>query len=110
MRAAPLAPVAALLLALAGCVPSDPHPTASPSASATPVFASDAEALAAAEKAYAAYLKVSGEISADGGLKPERIDPLVTKEQAPREHDTFAYFSSHDLHTSGSPTFSAPTL
>lgn len=55
MRLAPLALAAALLLALSGCVPTGSHPSPSPSASATPVFASDAEALAAAEKAYAAY-------------------------------------------------------
>jgi hypothetical protein len=55
MRTGSLLVTAALLLALAGCVPVDSQPSASPSASATPVFASDAEALAAAEKAYAAY-------------------------------------------------------
>jgi hypothetical protein len=55
MRTGPLLAAAALLLALAGCVPTAPHPSASPSASATPAFASDAETLAAAEKAYAAY-------------------------------------------------------
>ena len=74
------------------------------------MFASDAEALAAAEKAYATYLKVSGMISADGGSGPGRIDPYVTKEQAPREHKTYAYFSSNQLHTTGIPKFSSPKL
>jgi len=109
MRLAPLALAAALLLSLAGCVPTT-HPSASPRASATPVFASDAEALAAAEKAYAAYLKVSAEITQEGGVRPERIDRWVTAEQAPRERDAYAYFKSHDLHTSGFPTFSPPKL
>lgn len=45
----------ALLLALTGCVPTSGRDQPSPSVSATPVFASDEEALAAAEKAYAAY-------------------------------------------------------
>jgi hypothetical protein len=74
------------------------------------VFASDAEALAAAETAYAAYLKVSSEITGDGGTEPERIDALVTTKQAPIEHDTYAYFSSKKLHTVGIPTFSTPEL
>ena len=58
MRTGPALLAVAVLLTLAGCVPSTSHPTAAPSASATPVFASDAEALAAAEKAYAAYESV----------------------------------------------------
>jgi|GEM_PF-1988008 len=70
MRLAPLALAAALLLALAGCVPST-HPSASPRASATPVFASDADALAAAEKAYAAY-----ELAVDTSLQTSSVDGL----------------------------------
>ena len=55
MRTGPLVLATAVMLALAGCVPSDSPATSEPSASLTPVFASDAEALAAAEAAYAAY-------------------------------------------------------
>jgi hypothetical protein len=109
MRSGPLVVAAALLLALVGCVPTG-TPSASPRPTATPVFASDAEALAAAEKAYAAYLKVSAQITAGGGLDPGRIDPLVTTKQASIEHDTYEYFSSNNLHTVGSPTFSHPKL
>ena len=71
MRIGPLLLAVGVLLALAGCVPSTPHATAAPSASATPVFASDAEALAAAEKAYAAYEAVvdsSLQSASDTGL------------------------------------------
>ena len=110
MRTGPLLATAALLLALAGCVPTGPAGIPTPTAHATPVFASDAEALAAAEKAYAAYLAVSAKITGDGGANPERIDSYVTTEQAPREHETYAYFSTKRLHTVGSPTFSAPKL
>lgn len=110
MRTGPSLVTAVLLLALAGCVPTGAHPSASPSASATPVFASDAEALAAAEKAYAAYLKVSAEITSEGGMNPRRIDSYVTTQQAPREHDTYAYFSTNNFHTVGSATFSPPKL
>jgi len=110
MRTGSLVVTATLLLALAGCVPVDSHGSPSPHASATPVFASDAEALAAAEKAYAAYLKVSEVITADGGAGPHRIDSYVTADQAPREHETYAYFSKNNLHTAGTAKFSSPAL
>jgi len=42
-------------LLLSGCGGRDPLPTLPPSPSSTPVFASEEEALAAAEKAYEAY-------------------------------------------------------
>jgi len=70
MRTGPLLATAALLVALAGCVPTS-HPSTLPSASATPVFASDAEALAAAEKAYAAY-----ESAVDSSLQTTSSDGL----------------------------------
>lgn len=66
------------ILLLSGCGPSDPLPTLPPTPSSTPVFASEEEALAAAEEAYEAYLEVSSEIGESGGLNPERIAPFVT--------------------------------
>ncbi|MBX3309754.1 MAG: hypothetical protein KF739_04880 [Cryobacterium sp.] len=89
----------AVVLLLAGCVPPDPIITPEPGPGATPVFASDEEALAAATDAYAKYLKVSDEISADGGSAPERLAPLVTPKQLVTETDAFA-----DLSKSGSTT------
>jgi hypothetical protein len=79
MRTGPLVLATAVMLALAGCVPSDSPATSAPSASPTPVFASDAEALAAAEAAYAAYLKVSDQIFIDSGKYPERLHSVATK-------------------------------
>ena len=72
MRAAALRPIAVLaaafvLAALSGCVQTTEKPTPTPTAAATPAFASDEEALAAAEKAYAAYLAVLDDVTADGG-------------------------------------------
>ena len=52
------AAAALLLTSLAGCIDPGPVKTPVPTPSATPVFASDEEALAAAEAAYAAYLAV----------------------------------------------------
>lgn len=57
MRKITVGLVAALLLVgVAGCSEPTPERTPVPTASATPVFASDEEALAAAEEAYGAYL------------------------------------------------------
>jgi len=105
MRLAPLALAAALLLALAGCVPSTAHPTASPRASATPVFASDAEALAAAEKAYAAYLKVSDQILIDGGSRPERLQPYVSAALYAEEKKGFDQTATNGWHSTGGTTY-----
>ena len=105
MRTGPALLAVAVLLTLAGCVPSTSHPTAAPSASATPVFASDAEALAAAEKAYAAYLKVSDEVAHDGGKDPERIANYVTPGRLQSELRTSDLFESKKIKTTGSTTF-----
>jgi hypothetical protein len=48
----------AVALLLSGCVPTPTPPSSTPKPTATPVFASEAEALAAATKAYAAYQRV----------------------------------------------------
>lgn len=69
------------VLLLAGCMGGEPIPTLPPTPSTTPVFASEEEALAAAEAAYAAYLEMSNLISSEGGVEPERIAPFVTEER-----------------------------
>ncbi|MEO8095832.1 MAG: hypothetical protein ABI632_13000 [Pseudolysinimonas sp.] len=55
MRKLPVATLALAVLLLSGCVPESHRATPTPTPSATPVFASEDEALAAAEDAYAAY-------------------------------------------------------
>jgi hypothetical protein len=50
-----LAVTVAGILLLAGCGGGDPIPTLPPTPSSTPIFASEEDALAAAEEAYAAY-------------------------------------------------------
>lgn len=68
----------ALMLLLSGCVPTPPAETPVASPSPTPVFASEEEALAAAEEAYAAYLAVSNQVFAEGGANPERLNSVAT--------------------------------
>jgi hypothetical protein len=101
MRTGPLLVTAALLLALAACVPTGTGGSPTPSTSATPVFASDAEALAAAEKAYAAYLKVSDQIFIDGGKDPERLLDVTTRSLYSTELEGFQNAAEKGWHSTG---------
>jgi hypothetical protein len=89
------------VLLLAGCDGGDPIPTLPPTPSATPIFASEEEALAAAEDAYAAYLAMSDLIASEGGTQPERIAPFVTAEQLPDELDGSAFFVESGIRSVG---------
>jgi len=99
--------IAALLLApLGGCVPSpEAQPTQSPIPHATPLFSSDKEALAAATKAYAAYLKVSDEIAHDGGAHSERIKKVATGEALKDALRGFAEYRDSKAHSVGARHF-----
>jgi len=68
----------ALVLLLSACVPTSPDPTPTPTPAVTPVFASEEEALAAAEEAYAAYVALADQIFAEGGAAPERLADVAT--------------------------------
>ncbi len=69
----------AVVLLLTGCSAASPEAAPStPSPSATPVFASEEEALAAAEEAYAAYVAVSNQVFSEGGINPERLNSVAT--------------------------------
>jgi hypothetical protein len=105
MRTGPALLAVAVLLALAGCVPSASHPTAAPSASATPVFGSDAEALAAAEKAYAAYESVSDQILIDGGSQPERLKVVASETVYKTELAGFKRVADKGWRSTGGTTF-----
>jgi hypothetical protein len=105
MRIRTLAAAAGIgaLLVLTGCVGGDPLPTLPPEPTSTPIFASEEEALAAAEEAYAAYSAASDLISSEGGVGPERIQPFVTLGQFERELETAEFFRSNGWRTIGSP-------
>lgn len=95
---------------LGGCVPQEPVVTPQPEPSSTPVFASDEEALAAATDAYARYLKVSDEITADGGLDPDRISEYVTSTQLPKEMSAFQEVVDAGVKTQGESKFDGAKL
>ena len=96
---------AVIALGLTGCVQPVPRviPTSEPSSK--PVFATDAEALAAAKKAYVAYLAVSDAVGNDGGKNAERLAPVVTKEWLPTELKSYVELAKSGEHLTGSSSF-----
>lgn len=97
----------ALLIAvplLTGCSDDAPLPSAPPPPSAEPVFASDEEALAAAEEAYGAYSAVADQIMHDGGKHTERLAPLVSPELFEFQNDDFENFKSNGWRSVGTTT------
>lgn len=98
-------PLLLTALLLAGCTDPTPMPTPPPTPSETPVFASDEEALAAAEEAYAEYISTVDAILADGGANPERLAPLVSDEVFARESAGFKSYVDHGWHAVGQTSF-----
>jgi hypothetical protein len=102
--------VALSAILIGGCV--QPAPVKTPQAHATvkPLFASDADALAAATKAYAAYLKMSDTISQEGGADPERLAPLVTTNWLKQEKASAHSFAASGLRQTGATHFDTARL
>jgi hypothetical protein len=100
----------AVALLLSGCVPTPTPPSSTPKPTATPVFASEAEALAAATKAYAAYVRVSDEILADGGKNPERIEAVALGDALQGALSGYSEFRSKNLHSVGVSSIDHVTL
>ncbi|MDH6255315.1 hypothetical protein [Aurantimicrobium minutum] len=106
MRVKPLIAIPLIAIALAGCSAQPPAPkeaTAAPEQK--PLFATDAEALAAAEAAYANYLEVSDQIARDGGANPERLKGLVSDELLKSQYSSYENAALSKLKASGSSTF-----
>jgi len=102
--------VLAAALAVSGCTPDKPSPVPSVSRSGTPLFASDEEALAAAEEAYAAYLAVYDAILIDGGMASERLLQVATPEQYEYEKAGFESAVLMGYRSSGGSTFDRASL
>ncbi len=101
-----------VVASVAGCAASPvPAPTPSPTPdAAAPLFASDEEALAAAEDAYAAYQDMSNQIARDGGVDVERMAPLVTAEFFPVAVEGFEEFRDRGWQGSGGVRFDTTSL
>jgi hypothetical protein len=102
--------IAACALLLSGCVQPDPAITPQLSPSAKPLFASDADALAAATKAYAAYLKMSNQILVDGGSGIDRIEGLASRKALADQRSSAKSFKEKGYTSVGEVSFSNPTL
>jgi len=76
-------------------------PSAPPSAEAEPLFASDEEALEAAEAAYREYLTVSDEVFGAGGVGVERLQPLTTGQVWQEDQERAARYESEGLQQDG---------
>ena len=97
--------VALVTLLLAGCVNMTPRIIPTSSSASKPVFATDAAALAAAKKAYVAYLAVSDEVAHKGGDGVGALQQFDTPGQFDRDTKGFAEMKADGHHSSGSSTF-----
>jgi hypothetical protein len=93
--------LAVLLTTLSGCGTETPVAIPTQQPTSTPIFASDEEALAAAQEAYAAYVVISDDIFADGGTGVDRLKAVVTSDQYEKEIVEYREVEDGGLHTSG---------
>lgn len=93
-------------LVLSGCSGA-PAPVPSPpaSASAAPIFASDQEALAAAEAAYDRFLSMSVAVTNDGGADADRLKSVASGQALDDEAAAAARFLDKGWRTVGSIGF-----
>jgi hypothetical protein len=110
MRIAALILAAGLAFTLGGCVKDDGPIVPKPLPSSTPIFASDEEALAAAEEAFGKYLALIDQISADGGAGPDRLSAAATPEVVAHEKDGFEETHTAGERGIGRRTFDSMTL
>ena len=111
MRTAPALVLAGItLLALVGCVPDDDPVIPDPLPSSTPIFASDEEALAAAEEAFAAYVAAVDAILADGGNDSARLESVATEEVVSQDEEGFAETRDLQHRSTGQTVFDSLTL
>ena len=97
-------------LMLAGCVPSAPSASPTPEPSTTPVFASEEEALAAAEEAYAVYVALADQIFKEGGADPERLSEVATGTFLEATVEGFRQSQIEGLQSTGGTVFRNATL
>ncbi|MDH6208094.1 hypothetical protein [Aurantimicrobium minutum] len=106
MRVKPLIAIPLIAIALAGCSAQTHTPQETTAATEQkPLFATDAEALAAAEAAYANYLEVSDQIARDGGANPERLKGFVSQDQYLTEIEPFTAMKTEGSAQTGQSSF-----
>lgn len=110
MRISALLVAGLVALTLTGCQTDDPIVVPQPEPSSTPLFASEEEALAAAEEAFGEYLNVADQIYADGGSEPERLESVATGTALEEDLKGFANYASEGKRSSGSTMFDSVAL
>ena len=106
MRVKPLIAIPLIAIALAGCSAQPPAPQETTAATEQkPLFATDSEALAAAEAAYANYLEVSDQIARDGGANPERLKGIVSDHLYKESSDVFSTYQTNSIKVDGNTSF-----
>lgn len=106
--AAPIALLAAV--ALAGCTPSEPQPTHTVVPTDEPLFASEEEALAAAEEVYSAYVGAINEALASGGEEVIDLETVASPEVADVQREGFEQYRSGGLRAVGAITVDSFSL
>lgn len=107
--------VVAGMLLLTGCGGGDPIPTLPPTPSSTPIFASEEEALAAAEEAYAEYQAAVDhalQTLDESGLDEVAVDPALkaAKDSVERLKSSGSHQVGETVVESVSPTDLSPLL
>jgi len=101
---------AATALLLAGCAGDDPIVLPGPDPTTAPVFATDEDALAAAEVAYGEYLRVIDQILADGGKDGDRLLEVATPEVVEFEQTGFDRMLDSGRRSDGQTKFDSMKL
>jgi hypothetical protein len=109
-RSAAVTLVLVTALAATGCTPEAPRANEKPTPTSTPLFASDEEALAAAEEAYAAYVQLTDEILSSGGLGVERLSEVSTGRQLQTDSEEIRELAALGYRTIGATHFSDMSL
>jgi hypothetical protein len=109
-RLAAVTLVIAVGLSLGGCAPDAPAPKPTASPSPTPLFATDEEALAAAEEAYAAYLSVTDQVFMDGAADIGVLGTVATRKQLDLDREELSKAAEMGYRSQGSTTFENMTL
>ena len=109
-RPAAVALVIVAALSVSACAPPAPAEPPKASPSSTALFASDEEALAAAEEAYREYQHVSDAIYIDGGADPERLLEIATQAKYEYEKSGYDKIRALGYHSTGGSTFDGARL
>jgi hypothetical protein len=95
---------------LSGCAPSDTSTPPEPTETFVAPYATDEEALAAAEEAYAAYTSISDQIFVDGGADAERLSDVAVGSFLELSIESYGSFEQDGKSRTGAPTASDFTL